>query len=133
MKQHKNIFLVDDDPDDQLSFIEALSQIENATLYDVANNGKEALERLEHSSSLPALIFMDINMPVMNGIECLSEIIKNPQIRNIPVVILTSDTVQAELVCKLGAKAFLKKPGDSKILREQLQQMINLDFASVMA
>jgi len=72
-------------------------------------------------------------MPVMNGIECLSEIIKNPQIRNIPVVILTSDTGHAELACKLGAKAFLKKPADNKILREQLEQMINLDFVSVVA
>ena len=130
MNTLKNVFLVDDDTDDQLFFIEALSEIENAALYDVANNGREALDRLENSVVLPALIFMDINMPIMNGIECLSKIIKNPQIRNIPVVILTSDTGQAELVCRLGAKAFLKKPSDSKILRQQLEQLINLDFVA---
>jgi CheY-like chemotaxis protein len=67
-------------------------------------------------------------MPVMNGIECLSEIIKNPQTRNIPVVILSSSTLQIELVHKLGAKAFIKKPSDGKTLRGQLQQMISLDF-----
>ena len=133
MTTHKNIFLVDDDLDDQFFFIEALSEIENATLYDVANNGKEALDRLKDSVILPGLIFMDINMPVMNGIECLSEIIKNPQIRNIPVVMLTTDTGQAELACKLGARAFLTKPSNGKILRKQLEQMINLDFVSVVA
>lgn len=130
MNTHKNIFLVDDDTDDQLFFIEALSGIENATLYDVANNGQEALYRLEHSLILPDLIFMDINMPVMNGIECLSAIIKNPQIRNIPVVILTTATGEIELVRKIGAKAFIKKPEDGKMLREQLEQMINLDFVT---
>jgi CheY-like chemotaxis protein len=128
MKQLKTILLVEDDEDDQEFFMEALSKIENATLYDVANNGKEALDRLENSAIFPDLIFTDINMPVMNGIECLSEIIKNPQTRNIPVVILSSSTLQVELVHKLGAKAFIKKPSDSKTLRSQLQQMISLDF-----
>ena len=127
MNTHKNIFLVDDDADDPLFFMEALSQIENTSLYDIANNGKEALMRLKNSVVLPDLIFMDINMPVMNGMECLAEIVKNPQIRNIPIVMLTSATEKIELARKLGAKAFLKKSCDSRVLREQLEQMISLN------
>src|SRR4249919_2109798 len=105
--------------------MEALSEIENATLYDVANNGKEALDRLENSVILPDLIFMDINMPVMNGIECLAEIIKNPQTRNIPVVILSTETKQSALVQTLGAKAFISKPSNGEVLLEKLEQMIH--------
>jgi CheY-like chemotaxis protein len=128
MKTAKSILLVEDDQDDQIFFIEALSEIENATLYDVANNGKEALDRLQNQVMLPDLIFMDINMPMMNGIECLTEIIKNPKTTNIPVVMLTTDTGRIELARKSGAKAFIKKPSDGKTLRGQLQQMISLDF-----
>jgi CheY-like chemotaxis protein len=130
MKNTKSIFLIEDDIDDQCFFIEALCEIENTSLYAVANNGKEALDKLNSPTTLPDLIFMDINMPIMNGIECLTEIIKNPQLKNIPVVILSSATEQMEIVHKLGAKAFLKKPPDGKTMRSQLEQMINLDFVT---
>jgi len=128
MNTNKNILLVEDDKDDQELFIAALSEVDKAAIYDIANNGKEALNKLENSSALFSLIFMDINMPVMNGIECLSEIVKKPEIRNIPVVILSTDTGHIETVRKLGAKAFIKKPADGKSLRNQLEQLINLDF-----
>jgi CheY-like chemotaxis protein len=128
MKISKSILLVEDDLDDQEFFIEALRDIQNATLYAVVSNGKEALDKLKNSEILPDLIFTDINMPVMNGIECLSELIKNPQTMNIPVFILSSSTPHREIACKLGAKAFIEKPGDTKMLRNQLELMINLDF-----
>src|SRR5687767_6156612 len=115
MKQSKSILLVEDSRMDQLLFIYALKEIENAILHDIANNGKEALDKLENADILPDLIFMDVQMPVMDGIECLEEIIKNPQLNNIPVVILSSCRTKAEVVQKLGAKAFLEKPFDSKI------------------
>ena len=128
MNLPKNIFLVEDDPEDQLFFIEAISQIKNAILYGVASNGKEALDVLENSVNLPEIIFLDINMPLMNGIECLTEIMKNPKIKNIPVVIFTTEIGQMELARKLGAKAIVKKTYDGKILRKQLEEVINSDF-----
>ena len=128
MEKLKNILLVEDDEDDQFFFIEAMSKIENATLYAIANNGKEALDCLENSSTLPDIIFMDINMQIMNGIECLANIMKNPLICNIPVVMLTTSSAQKELTYLLGAKAFIKKPCDGKYLNNQIEQMINLDF-----
>ena len=131
MKRHKSILLVEDDKDDQFFFIRALGGIENATLFAVANNGKEALSKLENAARLPDLIFTDINMPVMNGIECLTAIIKNPKICNIPVVILTSAVEQMERAQQLGAKAFIKKPSDPLSLRTELARMINMDFVVV--
>ena len=124
----KKILLVEDDQDDQFFFIEAINKIENAILYAIANNGKEALNKLENSDALPDIIFMDINMEIMNGIECLSAIVKNPLTNHIPVVILSTSCSQKELAHNIGAKAFLKKPSDEKILYSQIKQMINLDF-----
>ena len=128
MKKLKSILLVEDDEDDQFFFIEAMSKIENATLYAIAKNGKEALDCLENSSTLPDIIFMDINMQIMNGIECLTLIMKNPLICTIPVVMLTTSSAQKELAHTLGAKAYIKKPWDGKLLYTQIEQMINLDF-----
>lgn len=123
-----SIFLVEDDIDDQFIFCEAIGKIENAFVQNVANNGIEALSKLENSPILPDLIFMDINMPLMNGIECLGEIIKSQRLKNIPVVILSTDTSQVNLIRSLGAKAYIKKPSNSKILLIRLEELIHIDF-----
>jgi CheY-like chemotaxis protein len=128
MNRIKKLFLVEDDIDDQLFFTDAVSEINNAALVAVTNNGREALDRLKNSPKLPDIIFMDINMPVMNGIDCLKEIVKNPAIKNIPVVILSTSGSEIELVRKVGARAFIKKPSDQAILRTTLEEVINLDF-----
>ncbi|HKR06829.1 MAG TPA: response regulator [Bacteroidia bacterium] len=130
MNSLKNIFLVEDDLDDQLFFAEALGKIKNAALYYIASNGREALDKLETAAVLPDIIFMDVHMPKMDGIECLTAITKNEKIKNIPVVMLTTDTGKMKLVHELGAKAFIKKPSDGKILHQKIEQMINLDFSA---
>jgi CheY-like chemotaxis protein len=129
MKIAKSILLVEDDKDDQIFFIQALSEIENATLFHIANNGKEALEKLANCAVFPDLIFTDINMPVMNGTEFLLAIMKNPYTQNIPVVVLSTATREIEFVRQIGAKAFINKPSDGKTLRDKLEQMIDLDFS----
>jgi CheY-like chemotaxis protein len=130
MNKIKSVLLVEDDEADQYFFKEALRKIEGAKLHGIAANGREALDRLTDPTALPDLIFTDINMPVMNGIECLSAIKKIPHAKDIPVVVLSTDTSKAEEVHSLGAKAFIKKPEDFRMLGPQLEQMINLDFTT---
>jgi CheY-like chemotaxis protein len=125
----KNILLIDDDKDDQEFFIEALRKVENISLVVVANSGKEALDMLENSILLPDLIFMDCNMPLMNGTECLNEIIQNPRTRDIPVFMLSSAIEQAELSRKLGAQGLIKKTFDLTALRIELNRVINYNIA----
>ena len=67
-------------------------------------------------------------MQIMNGIECLTLIMKNPLICNIPVVMLTTSSGEKQLTHTLGARAYIKKPWDAKLLYAQIEQMINLDF-----
>jgi CheY-like chemotaxis protein len=118
--------LVDDDIDDQEFFIEALTGIENAHLFGIANNGIEALKSLENAKSLPDYIFLDFNMPVMNGIDCLVNMQKLTITKDIPVVMLSGAFEQAELSRKLGAKGFIKKSTDIAVLRKELQGILNL-------
>ncbi len=123
----RNLFLVDDDTDDQEFFIEAMDKLENVTLSGLANNGKEALNKLIHSKTLPDFIFLDFNMPLMNGIECLAELKKMPLTKDIPVFMLSTAFEQAELCEKIGAKGFIKKSADLHGLETQLDCIINMN------
>ena len=125
VNSRKNIFLVDDDKEDQEFFIEALNKIENAKLYGIASNGKEALDTLKNTDTLPDFIFMDFNMPLMNGIECLFEITNLARTKDIPVFMLSSAIEQAEVSRKFGAKGFIKKTSDKAVLITELLRIIN--------
>lgn len=128
MKFLKSIYLVEDDKDDQDFFIEALSQINDSVLHGIANNGREAINYLSQTVLLPSIIFMDLNMPVMNGIECLTEVLQNQHLKNIPIIILTTSSYHIETVTNVGAKAYLQKPFDVKILKNQIEYMLNFNF-----
>ena len=127
MRKVKSIFLVEDDLDDQEFFVEALHEIENASLYGIANDGEEALYKLNNPIR-PDLIFMDVHMPRMNGIDCLAKILQTEQIRHIPVIMLSTAIPQIEMARSLGARGFIEKPSDNRVLRTHLEQMINTDY-----
>ncbi len=127
-----NIFLIDDDEDDQLLFTDAIELINPALQLDVATNGKIALDQLKVSFSLPDIIFLDLNMPVMNGFEFLTQIKKETQLNKIPIVIFTTSNIlrDKELTKEFGAQYFLTKPNNFKALRIELQQILSTVFAS---
>lgn len=104
--------IVDDDEDDQEILSTAMAKsILAPTSFTFATDGEEALERL-HNDTLPDYIFLDLNMPRMDGMECLSAIRKTEKLQRIPVVIYSTsndDYVKAEAI-GLGATAFISKP-----------------------
>ena len=110
-----SILLVDDDQDDQLLFREALLEANAAIKYLCASNGNDALEKLNLGSiPVPDLIFMDVNMPKMNGIDCLKELQKSDKFKNIPVIMYsTSCSPDYQKQCfALGAVDYMEKPND---------------------
>jgi CheY-like chemotaxis protein len=122
------VFYADDDPEDCELFTEALQQIDPELKSIIAKDGKEALAFLEHTRELPHYIFLDINMPLVNGKKCLIEIKKNPRLKNIPVIMYstTSDTNEIKEYYKLGAHDFLIKPDNFNILCDSLESIFNL-------
>ena len=129
MELSKAVLMIDDDKDDQEFFIAALQGIPNVGSVRITGNGREALDLLNSNLFLPDIIFSDLNMPVMNGIEWLAENAKCPNTKNIPVVILSSGVEMKEIAFALGAKSFIKKNSDLKMLTLEIAQMINRDFA----
>lgn len=127
MRKPKAILLIEDERTDQMLFEHAIRHIENATLYGIANNGQEALDKLSGAEQLPDIIFTDINMPVMDGVKCLEQLANMPLTKNIPVIVLSTDATKSDIMQQLGAKAFIKKPEDVDLLRERIKHIINLD------
>ena len=116
------IFYADDDAEDCDFFGEALRKIDASTEYSTASNGREALQMLHNASELPDYIFLDINMPLMDGKACLQEIKKIIRLKHIPVIMYstTSDTKEIKKCYDLGAFDFLIKPNEFQKLCEDL-------------
>jgi CheY-like chemotaxis protein len=129
MEAHR-ILLVDDDADDQLFFLEAISAIDKTLHCDVASNGIEAIDHLNKMPPAPSLIFLDLNMPKMNGYECLERIRQICGFNKIPVVIFTTsgNPREAERTKSLGADIFLTKTSDFKKLQLRLNEILNTAF-----
>jgi CheY-like chemotaxis protein len=114
------VLIVDDDPDllDVTSFV-----IENeGMLVETARNGEEALALLG-TGRLPALVLLDLMMPVMNGWEFLAAVASDPLLRGIPVVVLTA----AEHAQVPGALEVLSKPMDLKELLRVVERYVRGD------
>jgi len=126
------IFLIDDDEDDQFFFKDALESINPTLRCDTAANGKIALDQLKVSTSLPELIFLDLNMPVMDGFEFLIQIKKENVLNKIPIGIFSTSNIlsEKELAIKLGAIFFITKPNEFKLFSVKLQQILSADFST---
>lgn len=122
------VLLVEDDPGDVLIAKEALAAGQLATTLEVVNDGVEAINYLRRlngytSAVRPDLILLDLNLPRMSGHEVLAEIKSDPELRRIPVVVLTTSQAQEDVVKSydLHASVHVSKPVDFE------------DFASVVA
>ena len=126
-KKYNTILLVDDDPDDQLLFKEALKEADTLVLCLTACNGIDALEKLNCVTvPIPDLIFMDVNMPRMNGIDCLKEMQRNVLLKDIPVIMYStscSPAYQKECFDN-GAVFYMEKPNDFIKLCNTLQDIV---------
>ncbi|REA55431.1 response regulator [Dyadobacter luteus] len=107
-----HILLADDDDDDTSLFQEALEQVPTNTRLDVAENGMELMSILERLKAKPDLIFLDMNMPVKNGMECLTEIRNSSSYKDIPVVILSTSIADylIQSAYQAGANLYIQKP-----------------------
>lgn len=120
--------LIDDDQDDQEIFSMALEDINSDIQCIMASNGILALEKLNAKKPLiPDYIFIDVNMPKMNGIECLQEIRKLDHLKHADVFMYStsSDEKMIEKSKALGAKDFIVKPPGLALLTEKLLQVFS--------
>lgn len=116
VKSNKRFILVaDDDIDDQEMISESLHDLDENCTIEVVSNGQEAINRLENTAlPHPCLVILDLNMPILNGLETLARIREKPALQGIPVVVFTtSDSSESRRKSlTLGALDYLVKPDD---------------------
>lgn len=111
----KAILLVEDDQVDAMTVRRALKELRITNRLEHVENGEEALAYLcDSGRDRPCLILLDINMPVMNGIEFLQVLKAAPELKRIPVVVLTTSDEQKDKVetFDLGVTGYMRKPVD---------------------
>jgi two-component system response regulator len=114
------ILLADDDEDDRLMTRDALREARLHNDLRTVVDGVELLEYLRHEGAYaapdaapqPGLLLLDLNMPRMDGREALREIKQDPQLRSLPVVVLTTSKAEEDIVrtYELGVNSFISKP-----------------------
>lgn len=104
--------LIDDDIDDQEIFLTVMEDIAPGIRCVTAMNGREAMDMLTSGKVLPDLIFLDLNMPLMNGKQFLAARHQVEKCMHIPVIVLstTADKSSMEETFRLGAKDYITKP-----------------------
>lgn len=124
----KKFFLADDDIDDRQIFEEALASIDPKIVCEGATDGKQALSLLSNviPATQPSIIFLDINMPIMNGWDVLRKLRTEQKFDAVPVIMYTTSSgVREKLMAEeLGASCFVTKPDSFRILKNMLEIVV---------
>ena len=120
-----DVLLIEDDPGDILIAREALRAGMLASSLTVMQDGAEALASLRGAASPPDLVLLDLNLPGMTGHEVLEQIKNDPELRLIPVVVLSTSSADQDVrrSYELGANVYVTKPVDFDRFTEVVKQI----------
>jgi DNA-binding response OmpR family regulator len=127
------VLLIEDDPDDEQIFSTALRELGMVTLLYRAANFDQASTFLMYEK--PSIIFMDLNMPGINGKDALVSLRRNERYRSIPIIILTTSSCEwekAECV-KSGADYYVTKPSSSRDYNDMIRKILSQFVPSALA
>lgn len=126
-----NVALVDDDKDDRFLFQEVIEEIKINTNLLLFTNGQEFMDYLtQESIGNLHIVFLDLNMPVKNGIQCLEEIRSNNRFNDISVAIYSTSSSEADIeeTFVKGANVYINKPNDFKSLKKTIEQVLRVNW-----
>lgn len=127
--EDKFILLVDDDEDDRVFFQEAIEDLDNPIALEVAEHGMDALQQLENKNSMkPQAIFLDLNMPVLDGHECLKLIRSNPAFDAVKIIIYSTsyNPEFAKVLERDGANHYIRKPSNYLSLKNIINTALTI-------
>jgi len=125
-----NVLLADDDEDDRWLFEQALNDIKIKTNLSLFKNGKELMDYLLQIDIKPHLIFLDLNMPIKNGMECLLEMKQDANLKNIPVAIYSTSSSEKDIENTFisGANIYINKPSNFDKLKDVIEKVLQLNW-----
>lgn len=123
-----HVLLADDDLDDCVLFQDALNDLRIAASLSVVHNGEQLMEKILGDKEVPDVLFLDLNMPRKNGLECLTELMAREQTKRVPVLIFSTsfnpDTIK--LLHAKGARYYIRKPDEFESLKWVIDKGIRL-------
>lgn len=126
-----HIILADDDQDDRDFFSEAFSEIKIKTKVNLFNDGQQLMDYLvKPDAILPQILFLDLNMPIKSGIECLHEIKEIDGLKDIAIAIYSTSASDEDIeeTFVSGANIYIKKPNDFGTLKKVLSDVVTLNW-----
>lgn len=132
MNEILKIVLADDDESDRANFVDAFEELKIKSNVHTFRDGVELMEYIENDdSSKPNIIFLDLNMPRKNGLECLKEIRSNPKLKEIIIVIYSTSSSEKDIDATFvnGANVYIKKPNDFTTLKQVLDRVVKAVYA----
>jgi CheY-like chemotaxis protein len=130
-KEYIHIILADDDEDDRLFFTDAFAELKINTKVNTFNDGVELMDYLNQpDADLPNVLFLDLNMPKKNGIECLHEIKSNEKFNDIAIAIFSTSSSEEHIeeTFVSGANIYIKKPSDFNTLKKVLSDVVTINW-----
>jgi CheY-like chemotaxis protein len=124
-----HVLLADDDADDCLFFKEALEELGYSTSLEIAHNGEQLMNVLAKKvAPVPHVLFLDLNIPRKNGLECLLEIKSSKDLHTLFVVIISTSAEQdiVNLLYKSGAQHYIRKPAEFSQLKKVIHRALSL-------
>jgi len=122
------IFIADDDKDDLDFFIDAMFEVDTNVEVVAFSSGSALLESLGNDTNkIPDAIFIDLNMPILSGVECVQKIRQNKRFEDIPIVVYSTSfaTNTAETLREIGTTLFIQKPSSFSLLKSILERSIS--------
>ena len=131
VKEYTSIILADDDEDDRLFFTDAFDELKINTKVLTFKDGAELMDYLNTEAvQMPEILFLDLNMPKKNGIECLKEIKSNTRFGDIAVAIYSTSSSEEHIEETFisGANIYIKKPNDFNTLKKVLSDVVTINW-----
>ena len=126
------ILLADDDEDDRIIFADAMQQAKPNTQLTMVKNGAELIEYLEEHDhqELPHLLFLDLNMPLKSGLDCLKEIRAHPRWKELSIAIYSTSSSEEDIENTFvqGANVYIKNPNEFNRLVKVLSEVIKINW-----
>lgn len=126
-----HVMLADDDQDDREFFSEAFEDLKIKTRLNLFNDGQQLMNYLLNTDcDLPHILFLDLNMPVKSGKECLLEIKQEAHLKDIAIAIYSTSASDEDIEETFinGANIYIKKPSDFNMLKKILGEIVTINW-----
>lgn len=126
-----NIIIADDDADDRMLFEDAINETQIETKLFQCNDGQQLMSYLlSNNKVLPEIIFLDLNMPIKNGIQCLKEIRAHNDLKDLCIAIYSTSSSEKDIEETFvnGANIYINKPNSYDKLKAAIEKVLQINW-----